>query len=369
LLILRDILCWVSEFSLAAQTVNTLPWELREKELALYHRLESIVQPTSRTCSAPPILSCRTVQPFTMSSRLAASRAWSCCHLIVDDDPTEHEYTLAEQTKLLIDEAGDYADAAHNFMDLRVVQGKAAPRQGENGGFIATVSGAAQAYRLIEELGKCFDLRGLCVEPCVLAEREPALKRVLAWAARTGVVFDVRGGRGALSEQLETLRQRLVAAAKVLPYRTNWFNAEGVVHSGTVIMKDLILVLELNADAGDILYLFQHAVLKGRNEAVIEGMGSMVSLHADKTRGRLGFDQYSAEAIFHYNFPPLSHPSARVIIVEVLTDHFGKDKDGNPKPWHFTPTSAIGQASKYNERSAVLRRLDAVVPRHAFMAV
>jgi hypothetical protein len=53
-----------------------------------------------------------------------------------------------------------------------------------------------------------------------------------------------------------------------------------------------------------------------RNEAVIEGMGSMVSLHADKTRGRLGFDQYSAEAIFHYNFPHLSHPSARAIIVE-----------------------------------------------------
>ena len=52
-------------------------------------------------------------------------------------------------------------------------------------------------------------------------------------------------------------------------------------------MKSLLTTPQLYADLGDILHVFQHCALKGRNEAVVVGMGSMVSLHADKTRDSL----------------------------------------------------------------------------------
>jgi hypothetical protein len=177
-----------------------------------------------------------------------------------------------------VDEAGDYSEVLHHFMGLRSVQGKAAPRQGQNGGHVAIIPGAAESYDLISELGKCFDLRLLCIEPCALTERDAALSRILAAAAATGVVFDVQGGRAPLHEQLETLRSRLTAAAKVLPYSQAWFDKDGHVNAGTVIMKDMLLTPALHADIGDILNVFRHAVLKGRNEAVVEGMGSMVSM-------------------------------------------------------------------------------------------
>jgi len=94
----------------------------------------------------------------------------------------------------------------------------------------------------------------------------------------------------------------------------------------------------------------------------VEGMGSMVSLHADKTRGSLAFESYSAEAIFHYNFPPLAHPSSTSIIREAPTLYFGEGK-----PWHFEQTSAKGTASIFSIRSKVMRRLSSEPAKHAFM--
>ena len=388
LLLLRDVLSWVSEFSLAAQTVNILPWELREKEMALYERLGVILEEARHDPDNDGEFLSAANFPYLFSPADAAlpngptvydefkAGRFAGVTLVpafVDDDDSEHEYTLAEQAKLLVDEVGDYCDALHHFMKLRSIDGCSAPRQGENGGHVATIPGAKEAYHLIEECGRCFDLRGLCQDPCPLVDRDAALTRILACAAGTGVVFDVQGGRPSLHQQLETLRLRLMGAFKEMPYSARWSNAAvdngRGMQPGTVIMRDLLLTPALHNGLGDIMYVFQHAVLKGRNEAVIEGMGSMVSLHADKTRGRLGFEQYSVEAIFHYNFPPLSHPASRRIVKEVLTEHFGRDSDGKPKQWHFSATSAAGQASVNNERSIVLRRLDAAEARHAFMAV
>jgi hypothetical protein len=356
-----------------------LPWELREKEMALYDRLADIVRDATNDDekSMSP-----TNFPFLFSpadkdvpdgptvwDELKAGRF---CRVqlerpFVDDDPEEHQYTWEELPGVIIDEGGDYSGALYHFMGMRSVQGKAAPRQGERGGHVAVIPGAFESYTLITELGKCFDLRGLCAKPCPLVERDAALTRILATAAAKGVIFDVRGGRAPLHAQLEMLRSRLAAAAKVYPYSEQWFDEEGGVKSGTNIMRDLLTTRELYADLGDILYVFQHAALKGRNEAVVEGMGSMVSMHADKTRGRLGFDQYSAEAIFYYNFPPLSHPASTGLICEALTLCFGKDKHGIDKPWHFKATSAGGQASIYNTGSKVTRRLAGVAAKHSFM--
>ena len=173
-------------------------------------------------------------------------------------------------------------------------------------------------------------LRSQATSWCTSSEPDgeaDALETVLALAADSGVVFDVRSGRAPLPDQLETLRVRLSAAAKEYPYSERWFVSkmgtdEKSVASGTVVMKDLFTVPALHRDLEDILYVFTHLAHKVVNEAVVEGMGSMVSLHGDKSRGRLRQEMTEIKALVHYNFPPLAHPGSEAIIREALNHRF-----------------------------------------------
>ena len=54
----------------------------------------------------------------------------------------------------------------------------------------------------------------------------------------------------------------------------------------------------------------------------MEGKGSMISLHGDKSRGRLRQEMTEIEALVHYNFPPLAHPGSDAIIREALNHRF-----------------------------------------------
>ena len=90
-------------------------------------------------------------------------------------------------------------------------------------------------------------------------------------------------------------------------------------------------------------------------------MGSIVSMHGDKSRGRLRQELTEIEALVHYNFPPLSHAGAESIIREALNHRF----DGGD--WHFTQAYRP-QTTLYSTRSKVLRRLDTVDAKHAFLA-
>ena len=276
------------------------------------------------------------------------------------------QYTLAQLPGLFQDEAADLVRALHHFLELRFVKCKCPPKQGEKSGpGMSVIHGHADAYKLIETAGLCFDLRKLCTSSEPDGEAE-ALKAILSVAANSGVVFDVRAGRAPLLDQLETLRVRLSDAAKTYPYNERWFVAkEGIgersVVSGTVIMKDLFTVPELRRDLEYILYVFNHLILKIVNEAVVEGMGSMMSMHGDKLRGCLRQELTEIEALVHYNFPPLSHPGTEAIIREALNHRF------NGGDWHFTQTYRP-QATLYSSRSKVLRRHDNAASKHSFLA-
>jgi hypothetical protein len=91
-------------------------------------------------------------------------------------------------------------------------------------------------------------------------------------------------------------------------------------------MADLWTQEELHRDIGGILYVFSHAALHTACEAVVEGMGGVVSQHGDKSRSCLRQFLIEAEAIIHYNFPSLAHPNAVQLIREALTDYFGEGK-------------------------------------------
>jgi hypothetical protein len=82
------------------------------------------------------------------------------------------------------------------------------------------------------------------------------------------------------------------------------------------------------------MYLINHLWLKSKCEAVVEGMGGIVSLHGDKSRTSLRQELTEIEALVHYNFPPLASSSAEVLMKEVLNDYF-TGPDGKQRPWHF----------------------------------
>ena len=81
---------------------------------------------------------------------------------------------------------------------------------------------------------------------------------------------------------------------------------------------------------------------------VVEGMGSVVQMHADGRRG-LDVEKYSAEAFIDMNGPTL--PRADGIIAAALDRHFGS------KPWHFSHTSHAGLHGTFTLTSKVLQRL------------
>ena len=113
-------------------------------------------------------------------------------------------------------------------------------------------------------------------------------------------------------------------------------------------MKSVFTESKLYSGVGDILYLFQHCALKTSNEAVVEGIGNIVNMHADRRRG-LSSDAYEREAFIHYNGPPLC--KADGLIKEVLDIHFDEGK-----PWHFTKGSRGAQSVSAGSKSAVLTR-------------
>ena len=340
-LVMRDILSHVSKFSLFAQTVNVLPWELREAEEALIDMLLAIHE--AAAAENEPTL------PEQYFPLLHKDGCWDELKrgyfkgvklelpFVSDDRGTSDKpgkrYTLAQFPGVMIDEVADFCKALWHFFDIRFRQCRGVPRQGDNGGFQYITAGGLEGRALIATAGECFDLRKMCEEPCGLARRVEALRTIHAAAAASGVVL---APLEVLEAQLETLCSRLAAAAKEDRYRRVWFDKEGAIRSGTVVMKSLFTCKELYIGMGDVLDTFQACALKSRNEAVVEGIGSVVNIHADSRRG-LSANKYSMEAFIHWNGPTL--PAADGVVKSALDIYF------EGKPWHFKHVSVNGQKS------------------------
>jgi len=117
----------------------------------------------------------------------------------------------------------------------------------------------------------------------------------------------------------------------------------------------------------DLMYLINHLWLKSKCEAVVEGMGGIVSLHGDKSRTSLRQELSEIEALVHYNFPPLASSSAEVLMKEVLNDYF-TSPDGKQRPWHFEhATTAVSRDALFADRSKIMRRYDDETGKHVFL--
>jgi hypothetical protein len=124
-----------------------------------------------------------------------------------------------------------------------------------------------------------------------------------------------------------------------------------------VIAKELLTTPKLYEDLGPLLFVFQHCTLKGNNEAVNEGLGGTISIHADGQRG-LSVEKALAEARIHRNGPPLVHADA--VLTGALNRYF------EDKPWHFKHAEESRSLVAISGISLVLKRLKATQPLVSF---
>ena len=155
-----------------------------------------------------------------------------------------------------------------------------------------------------------------------------------------------------------------------------WFTSAGKVKSGTVIMKALCKLDEdgkvpaLAAGLGSIIHLFVHCALKSKNEACVEGYGSIIERHASKLRGNQEQANYANEGFVHINGPLLHE--ADDLVKRALDLFFGKDNNGKQKRWHFNNTEASlaknAGVLKNTDQSQVLKRLLSTASKVSFTA-
>eukprot|EP00918_Siedleckia_nematoides_P085041 GHVU01186976.1.p1 GENE.GHVU01186976.1~~GHVU01186976.1.p1 ORF type:complete len:177 (+),score=16.85 GHVU01186976.1:339-869(+) len=154
-----------------------------------------------------------------------------------------------------------------------------------------------------------------------------------------------------LSSQLEELTVRLPRAAQQSPYRSRWYKTvDGTtkIRSGVHIIKDLLTISTLYDGLGDILWVFEQCAFKTRNEAIVEGMTSLLKAHSSDVR-HLSPESAEAEAFIHWSGPPLHQADG---LIEKALDRYFKGSD-----WYFQHTSDIERQSSYAITSQVITRL------------
>eukprot|EP00918_Siedleckia_nematoides_P018042 GHVU01038609.1.p1 GENE.GHVU01038609.1~~GHVU01038609.1.p1 ORF type:complete len:386 (+),score=44.12 GHVU01038609.1:1559-2716(+) len=348
----------VLQFSVFAQKVNVLPWELLEKEKELVAVLRGIQEATDPDGEAPALLE----RHFP---ELHQEQTWKqfcdgrfhgvqLLPPVADDATDGRRYTGEEMLAVVVDETNDLAQCLLHFAILRMQTGTSPPRQRDDYQF-EDVDGR-NARKLTEAMGKCLDLRQLCQGSLDLVAANQALEYIHGAAVRSGAWMPALE---VLQRQLEDLMVRLTDAATTEIYRDRWFKDEqggagAVVQPGTVVMRDLFTHSTLYQGLESILYVFERCAVKGRNEAVVEGMTSVLARHTD-TKRCLSPEAATAEAYIHWNGPPLH--AADAIISAALDAYFG---EGNS--WHFAHTSYGGLHGLFSGTSQVLQRIRAEQP-------
>eukprot|EP00918_Siedleckia_nematoides_P105699 GHVU01230798.1.p1 GENE.GHVU01230798.1~~GHVU01230798.1.p1 ORF type:complete len:300 (+),score=42.69 GHVU01230798.1:461-1360(+) len=270
------------------------------------------------------------------------------------------DYTRDQVPDVLRDDIYDLAVAAHHFAHMRFVECKSPPKQNSTTGYQFEDTGSKAARELIQKMGECFDLRTLARSPGLLHTREAALEYVHSAAVDSGCWMPQLVH---LREQIRKLVARLGEAASTPEFKKKWFflRRDGTIERsrpGAVIMKDLFTTPAFYQGIEDILYVFERCALKSCNEAVVEGVTSVVGRHAAADRGS-DSDTITAETLVHYNGPLLHEADG--IIEEALNRYFGEGK------WHFDHFSDTGRAGPYAQQSAVLTRLKADKSRLPFL--
>ncbi|KAK3235158.1 hypothetical protein CYMTET_54622 [Cymbomonas tetramitiformis] len=251
---LADLLIKVKEVSLL-QTVNTLPWEVTEKEAQFAHHFnqvytkqldfkdhDSVNEPLNPTDF--PMLCKHQEEIETMGTFMGVA---------LKTPPVHGRNFKKAFRSVCTSRLATWCDLILEHFTTRFLEG--------------------DIHAWCTVMAGCFDLRFLFQLPCKLQDEQGCLKKVYAWAKEQGNVslpsFTV------MWEQHTVIKQRLVTTYYEQGRYAKWYLA-----SGTVVMQDLLTNPEFYTDVHDWVFLFQHCALKTQNEAVVESQGSCVDKHA-----------------------------------------------------------------------------------------
>ncbi len=327
---LADLLRKVKEVSLFQQTVNTLPWEVTEKEAQFAHNFDEVYTKQldfqDRDSSKEPLNP--TDFPMLCAHQAEIETKGTFFGVNLKTAPAHGRNFKKAFRSVCTSRLAKWCDLILEHFTSRFLDG-------EVHAWCAVMAG-------------CFDLRFLFQLPCKLSDEKGCLRKVYLWAKEHGNVslptFAV------MWAQHEVIKQRLVTAYRAHAKYAQWYLA-----SGTVVMKDLLTNPEFYSDVHDWVFLFQHCALKTQNEAVVESQGSCVDKHAAGQR-HLTQEALVMETFVHWNGPAAQHSDA--LLKDALDHHF------NGKKWHFTATDSRAKVHKVSE---VVDRLMSQDSKFSFM--
>jgi hypothetical protein len=369
LLALTCLLELVKFLSLSMQTVNVLPWELIELQVKFKNTMDEIVSQLDIDDSdqdEAPIRSLRGVEqplpekhfgfmyrtadttgkyPGTRHAQLSSGvymgqRLW-----LSEEDVRVggDDGGLACAMKSLGHNVADWCKAASHFFDVRFLQ---------------------DIHAMHNVMAKCMDLRMFCkrgvgdMSMFVKDNVEESLRVVHAWMIRSGIVVadfeHVLQQCTKLASKLQQEVEDFYAGATFPDSLHRWHEkvgAEILTVSGTVIQEEVMTAKRMYQDCPDYIYMYQHCALKTMNEAVVEGMCSVVSRHATGVRG-LSFNKYGMESIIVWN-APIPH-KADAFLSAAVDLYFKGKKHG----WRFFSVDTN------RNRVAAARTNSVVIDRH-----
>ena len=351
MMIVIDVLRILKDISLFCQSVNALQWEKVERQVAGYKRIKD------------------TLIPQLQAGRLHALDSGDFPYLS-EHGPQIKAGKWQEESLMLIAVAQNDTAKAFNYALKNGVCFCERWCHHWNSRVIS------QIPEIWSSMAGCLDLRKLIRSPCPLsmAALRESFEEIMDWVTSCNVIDHLIPEREELFEQLTVLKRRLQALAKTPEFKQLWKTELEGAGTGTAIMKYLFTDKRLYSDVEDFVFLYNHMALKTANEAIIESMGCIVDLHASPQRHLKQLD-YSNEALIHWN-GPRPH-EAKHFLAAALDMHFGTDKHGKQKPWHFTKSDrgarlfSVDRTSKHQHRewkvSKVVDRLSQQNSRLSFM--
>ena len=106
---------------------------------------------------------------------------------------------------------------------------------------------------------------------------------------------------------------------------------------GIEIQKVILTKKYFYEGLGDYIYMYQHCALKICNEAVVEGMCSVVSKHADGAMS-LTFTHLAMESMIDYNKPVAANGDK--LLTEALNLLFSQKNYAHGGGWRFFRTDS-----------------------------
>lgn len=354
---LRDTYSVLGNMSNAFQKSNIPSWEVSsiyETHINVFNKMEESLDPTNLSISS---ISDSTILPTlgAMAQEVSSSHEYQGCPLLNKLIPLQSTRSQMSRSDSLCNNVEDALQAAGKVV-RPVIQNLI-----KNLNDRMTIE--KDKNTILADAGTLFDISKI-------VKREPeemppsviqSLQKYSDLAKNTGnLKHDIEFGD--LIEEYKLFSRRVRDIAPQFVHKPNERKTSSV--NPKIEYKDrydqldaynkILETPELYKNIGNVTHLALTGICRTHCEAVVEGMGSVLTSHAEK-RKKLKPESVEREGIIRWQGP---HPGkqANKLIETSLDEHFNGRKN-----WHFVPTS---EKANYFMSSAVLERTNKLAEKN-----